>query len=988
MTGARIPFALVGVVLLLGSATFAGSLTGQPATGPAVGDALDTTAAETQSAVRDAVTAAARAAATDPITDPAGTRFGAVLNTTSTFRDSLRIRVYLAVRDRLQRLDGDEGIDVTARLPPTPTPAALRDAKRRVSISRAGPRNTALRATVSNVTLTATRDGRVVGTRTLSPTVTVPVPTLVLHDRVDTFERRLDAGPGDPGLGARLTGRLYPLVWARGYAQYGGTPIENVLANRHVGLFTNGALLAMQRDFFGRSDRVGQSVLGWATANTALTDAIDGGSSPVADRLSQAHDDLQGDRLPSVAVERAQSRTSGASPQEAVTIGVNETADRAFLDTVAGLNRTLRQPYTVAVQRRSRVLSSETVSLRQPRSPGSNWTLVGRDVTNRTAVDPLERDSGTVDGPWHLLASHSRWVNVTTTVTRRWRTPDGHRQTVERRRRSTAVGITLVGRHDTGETPVRPFGSVHERGGPLDGSNLADVRSEARQVLLPGGADAVARRVAGKGGGTASATVVGDRPATLSRWVYHDIVTVRERVRNLSVTVSRGELATLQANPAERLLKRLADRRAALLDVPDAYDGVASRARVAARRAYLDRVRRRLEVRAAGHAVRRSRVADQLSESDGVSLETLQSGYESRDGAATASLGADGVQMRVTTSPSYLTLGELSGTSVAGIPEGTAEHPLVARNRNLFAVPYGDAADAVTEVLFGPDRTRLRTAAQVLDSARVAGLDVDETALRQDVAAANDHLRSVAAETLETVVPTRQTEPTEVLDTALGRWDGPATRAMALSNGSAAAAIATVATERWKLSARTSDRLALVLDRDLTAALETKAARPPQSPVEKHAGTLRRLGRSRANKAVGDAVKQGVKRGAEAVTGKTLSRLPAGLPLAPVPPAWYLTVNYWEVEVAGEYARFVVSAPRGTPDEPGATLRYVRDGTPVALDVDDDGAAERLGAGTRVSFRTHTSVAVAVPPGSRGVGDVDGQMTETSPGWPTPGRAG
>jgi hypothetical protein len=100
---------------------------------------------------------------------------------------------------------------------------------------------------------------------------------------------------------------------------------------------------------------------------------------------------------------------------------------------------------------------------------------------------------------------------------------------------------------------------------------------------------------------------------------------------------------------------------------------------------------------------------------------------------------------------------------------------------------------------------------------------------------------------------------------------------------------------------------------------------------------------------------------------------------------WVTTVNYWSVQVRGEYTRFVVSVPRGTPDTPGGRFRYVRESGSVGLDIDEDGQPERLGRTASVSFRTHTSVAIAVPPGMRGVGDVDGVMNEQSPGWPRPG---
>ena len=988
MTGARVPFALVGVLLLVGSATFVGSLQSPTATEPTVDDALDRTAAETQSAVRDGVSTAARKAARDPITVPADTPAGSVVNDSTAFRDALRIRVYLAVRERLARLAGEhDGLNVTASLPSTETPAALGRAKRRVTVERAGSEGRAVRATITNLTLTARRNGRVVGKRTLSPTVTVPIPTLFVHQRVRTFERRLSAGPGSPGLGTRLVGPLYALTWARGYAQFGGAPIANVVTNRHIALLTNGAILRMQRQFFGHSDKRGRSLLRWATANTALTDAVDGGDSATADMLSTAHDDLNGERVPAVLAQARQSNPAAASPTADVTIGINESADRAFLEVTRRLSRHVQRPYRVAVRRQTAVRERIRVVEDRPDRPGATWTLEEVAVSNRTTVTKRPEPSQSVATPWHVLSTHARWVNQTTTVTRIWQTPNGTERTVERRRTAHAVTITLAGRHDRGDAPMQPFDSLHAPGGPLDGPNLADVDKKARRTLVDerGGVAAIAKRTVTSGSGTVSTTVLSDRPDSLRAWVYRDLVSLRERVSNVSVTVSKGKLATLQANPADKLRDALEARRDALLDVPPRYEGVASRARIATRQAYFESVLDRLQRRAKLHDQRRGKLDRKLTAMQVGSLDGIQSDYENRQPTSSAPK-RDTRRIRVDASPSYLTLGAVSGDAISGIPAGTSEHPLVARNQNVFTLPYGDVADAVTGQAVDSAETRLRTAAQVLASTTAVDGETNTTAeLRAAVVEANDFLKRQAADTLLTV----RAYPTEtrvaVVQAALSKWDEPAARAQALSNGSAAVAIQTQARQRWNLSYRESDRLGLLLEQNLAAARTNGSGRPSQSLVAAHAATLKRVATSRLAGKVGDVTKRGAKEALERTTRKSLNRLPSGLPVAPVPPAWYLTINYWDVEVAGEYARFVVSVPVGSADDPGGRFTYVRDGSSVTVDVDGDGVAETLGRGTRITFHTHASVAIAVPPKPRGVGDVDGQMVEASPGWPSPG---
>ena len=147
----------------------------------------------------------------------------------------------------------------------------------------------------------------------------------------------------------------------------------------------------------------------------------------------------------------------------------------------------------------------------------------------------------------------------------------------------------------------------------------------------------------------------------------------------------------------------------------------------------------------------------------------------------------------------------------------------------------------------------------------------------------------------------------------------------------------------------------------------------------------RRATRRVASDLAEEAARSASKRGVERLANRSFERVPSGLPVAPVPGYWYATVNVWHVTVRGEYARFGVRADRGRPSEPGAGIAYVRDGSAVALDVDGDDAAERVGRSTRVSFDVSTTVVVVVPPGKSGVGDRNGDADERSDGWPHAG---
>jgi hypothetical protein len=65
---------------------------------------------------------------------------------------------------------------------------------------------------------------------------------------------RLNAGITESGFGQRFNARIYALGWARGYAQYAGAPVTEVIANRHVVPAANDAIYRTQRDVFGAAD--------------------------------------------------------------------------------------------------------------------------------------------------------------------------------------------------------------------------------------------------------------------------------------------------------------------------------------------------------------------------------------------------------------------------------------------------------------------------------------------------------------------------------------------------------------------------------------------------------------------------------------------------------------------------------------------------------------------------------------------------------------
>lgn len=1025
----RVPFALVGILLLVTSATLSVTLTAspEPQVDRSVGDAVERVTAASNTALRGVVSRAGRRAARAPVTATTNTTFGAVVNDSTPFRDTLRIRIYLAARDSLDEVSARAGtVEASASLPAISNASALRAAKRRVRIERAGARGeSGLRVTIENVTVTArqigSHDGRrsptggLVEQTTYSPTLTVATPALALHERTERFESRLNHGPLSPGLGRRLTASLYPVAWARGYAHYGKAPIENVVANRHVSLATNGAILREQRLAFGQADPSGRRALGWATARVGTTDLVE---ATHADRAS---------RWTNLLLAAAKKETEPAPPDEKpgetapvsdpLRVGVNRTADRAYLGLVGGsnLSAVLEDAYGAEVRLRAAIRAEEIESKPTPRPPGENWTKTSEQVRTTVRVTNASGPVPNTLSGWHRQRSATRRVVQQHSLVVRWRR-DGTgtnatetRRTVHRWTETYRVGLVLAGNHSSVENaPNRPVEGVHHRGGPLDGPNLRDVPATASERLVKGrgGFDRLAERAVSGTLDTRRATISGRRPAELRPWVVRDLRSLREQVRNVTVAVAREEVATGDGNPAALLAQSLRDRRAELLDAPASYDGVAERARTAARAAYLDGVLQRLKARA-NRTERLNRGVDDVLSDAGLSAERIQRIVEVKAGVEpptpepmAASGPGQSVNLSVEGAPPYLTLSPIDHEQVAAIPTGDRNYPLAARNVNLFTVPYADAADTATGLLDGTgsnQRADLQSAALSLRAANRTLAEKSNETLSENRDALQNSLsgslraiqRRLAARLAARDDQRSAAAYRTVVRAGLARWNTTTARTLAVTNGSVADVIADEAVRRDAISEPSirAERLRLRV-RFALEATRKHVDGPPQSLVGKTSAKARWVAREEVKRVLGDSVANATQRSADRVKdrwfGKVLSDVHAGLPVAPVPGYWYATANVWHVEVRGGYAEFSVHAPQGSPllgRSTGGVVTYTRKSGRVRLDVDGDGKRELIGRTTPVSFETSTVVVVVVPPGPPGVGDTDGDADERSPGW-------
>ena len=880
----RVPFAVIGALLLITSAVLGAGIAGRPATsGYDAGPALAASWTATHAATERAVLRASVAAARNPVLEAADTPYGRALNASDPFYDALRLRVYLAVADALPESAVTlDGVTATASLPEIDSPADARAAIDRVSL--AGVANgTSLRVRIAGVRVVATRARAVVESHERSITVTAPTPIIAVHRRVGLFAERLDRSVTDgPGLARRATVSLTALAETRGLAQYGGAPISNVVGNRHVALATNRGVLSLERATLGSADRLGVSATRRAAVTVAGRDLL-AGATAIVDAKNGTGAALAGDVL-----SRVDPGTANPQP-----VPLEPAADDALVAFTDGdgpdsLDGTLRRAYAVAVRLGIRVSSDG-----RPPTPA-----VSRGYTR---VDSFS-GSATIGNESYRVA--------------------------------VAVGARpAIGRDLPGVTD-----------GP------AWVRDHAVRRAID---DAIGRSVARRAvAGTLDTRFVVHPavPASRRRAVLDALAGTHTALRNVTTHAERR--AFLDGDPLASLPSAIGATVAGMPTSPT----VDERAGALARAAYADRVRGIVAARRSTLATAQTALRKRLTDS-GVAVTP----------PTPAGLDAPPVPMTVSADPAYLSLARVTPATA---PVESSSYPLAARNDNLFTVPSADVVERILSLVTTghADPVSYATAAQTLRAAERAG--ADRVALERAVVGATDRARGTMAATLRRHTALSRAVRERSLDAAFARWSTPATRALAVANGSLPAALAVEAADA---DAERPDFL---------------AARLGHAVREQQSGTTLAVGgsavdpvRERVVATVTDAATDAAGTAAErALARSTLALLPSGLPLLPFPGQWYVTANAWHVAARGGYARFEVAAPLGRPGVADGTLRYVRAAAPVTLDVDGDGHADRLGRDTALAFDYRTGVVAVVPPGPRGVGDA-GQLSETSAGW-------
>lgn len=1043
---ARIPFALIGVLLLVTSSAYAVGIAEQGLVSEdrSVEQAVERVDADATAALRSAAREAAHDAAAEPVTAaPRGSGPEAdAVRDGSAFEDALRIRLAIAGTEALDPIESEVGdVTATATLPPVEHASDLRAARERVHVESVA-NGTATRVTFEGVETVATRNGRVAAERTTERTVVVAVPTLAAHDRTERFETRLNRGPVEgPGLGRQITASLYPMTWARGYAQYAGAPVENVLANRHVELSTNAGIVRTQRDVFGTSDPDARGGVARATARTGITDLLEptgvdesswtdtvldaptptGASDHEAAGDAEGHGTRDGETHgdETAAFEPETDRTD-----ERTTVPIGHAADIGAAQVHDDLAAIAEGTYRVEASVRTsttRVRHGGRLTPPVPGSaPGAAWERADVSHTERVttvsgAGAPAEVPAGTVTpGERVSFGDASRAVSVRRTATAEWK-----REVVERDENGSVVNTTVhrtttrdsatdryrvrtvvEGRHaPIDRAPDRPA-ATFGAGDTADGQDLSDTPAAARSDLdvdTETDVDRIARDAVQSGDIRRTTTVHGSRSdADLDR-IAADLDALAADVREIETDDSMQDAALGDAEPYADLADTLRDRRADLVDAPRTYDGATDRARVAARDAYVSAVIEELETAADDRSTATDEFLDRVNDRfDGPSVRDAIASREAARDPGTQTVAADGPGEAVTFaprgSPGYLPRTAVDGAAVEGV-NGTTTRPLAVRNVNYATVPYDEVSSGIVDRLLGTEDTvRVGTAGRALllaDEALDAEEDPDLRADRDVLADQVDRsLRAVDRELEPTLVDRTSLSGDErrrALDAAAAGYGSTGEHAVAVGDGSYPERVAAEAAAVGSLSTAEEASLAARLRVATRNAAGRDAARVPTRFVDAPTSGARMVLRDRMEGAVEDGAAEVSGAAAERWAPKPVRAVGAGVPVAPVPGYWVTTVNAWRVQVSGEYPRFALSADVGPP---GETFEYVRQEGTVTADIGGDGRdgeTVTLGTTEPVRFDTETVVVVAVPAGPPGVGDVDGTRDETSAGWPCPG---
>lgn len=945
---ARVPFAMIGVLLLVSSVGVVATLETRPE--PRIDDdpsaALDRTTAASQTTVRAAVVDATETAAQSPLTelDPNSTIGAALAGREDDPLDAyLALLIYLETGERLEHTSQGIGGETTATasLPAVdPTAESVDRALDRIELqtpAESGVETGTLRVTVEDVSFEVERRGETLSHREQDLTVTVASTLHELHERTDEYEARLNTGifdetTGYDGFGRRLAARLYPVAYLK-IAQKYRKPDDfgNITPNEHTEVLANHAAFSIQKSTFGTTDPHGERTMrgAWACMGADIGEELMASNSNSDDGYDAAQfcSDLEyvyGDQkgeLPDAPTltELAEDEVVGSKFANAtVEIPIDEFADLAYYDVVGeDVDWDEDDPMSGDAFEGSEAIDSEdtpdSLDTLIDTASGEIPSVVDSVYSTSVRAEDVVETSGALpsaEPPERVVNNTGNWTEAyaerETVVLNSETSVEGEtlwRDSTDQRRPLYEYEVTLVNEYEQTRTwdwngteaaNRTEMADDHNRTGSITSTDRSTRRFEVTVKIEGRHSHGAALDGAGYGGRVDHAFRAGGsvRPSPQ-----------RQRV---------GNFEEIHDGAIERVFGAHTD--------PDDLPST-------------------LEQRIDPEAVfRAEQLVSTLAYEDGrwigvpvepddeAALEAwLEAEVQDVRADVKRQIGPLSVErhelLTADNSPIKRYAGELRRSRASLVLDGEqgGYENAPAKARAELRLAYVESViDAVEAV--GESHEELRT-----------GVEQEVTdRLGEDAAAAND-----------------------VLDTSLGIGQDALNGDIEENAGSLDGSPLT-GNARFDVRGAPTYLSLDTVEREDVAAVRPAGAPPLDTEGATHAPLTARY----ANP-IGYP----------------------GVPVVPYPGLWFASVSVWDVEVKGEYARFEVSAADGAPDSPSGTT-YIREDRRVSIDI--GGKQYALGRVDPIEFSSRTLVVGVVPGGSPGVGDTD-QWFDCADSWDSVG---
>lgn len=953
---ARVPFAMIGVLLLVSSVGVVATLETRPE--PTVDDdstvALDRTVAASQTAVRAAAVDATEIAAQSPVTEPdPNSTVGAVIadREDDPLDAYLALLIYLETEQRLEHTGQDFGVETstTASLQSVePTTESVEAALDRVEIatpSDPGVENGTLRITVEDVAFEAERGGTTVADRQADLTVTIASPLYELHERTEEYESRLntgifDEGTGYDGLGRRLAARLYPVSYLKIAHKYRSPDdFENVTPNDHTEVLANHAAFSVQESTFGTTDPHGERTMrgAWACMGADIGEELLDTDQSVddsydAEQLCEDIEYIYGDHegelpdAPTLTELAEDEIVDSEFAEETVEIPIDELADLAYYDVVGEeFDWDEDDPMTEDAFEDIEEVDSENtpdtldtlIDTASGEVPGVVDSVYSASVR---AEDDIETSGElpTADPPDRVASDSGNWTEIhddrktvvnssNTTVDSRTLWRDGTAQS----RPLYSYEITLTNEYEQTRTWEREVEAANGTDGnsTTNGTNGDATINRTESVESVDHSTKrfeVAIDIDGRHSHGAAVDSAGYDPEV--EYAFRPGGSTRPGP-------DRQRVGNFEAVP-ERAVREVFDTS---IDPEEIDDQLESR--VQPRQVYDS-----------------EQLVSMLDYEDDNWLDVTVGPDDEDSLEAWLEAEVDDVRAAV--------------KAEVG-PLEVERHELITADNSPIKGYVEELRHRQDDIVFDGDHDSYENApAKARVELRLAYIESLIDAI-EAVGDSHEDLRDGIEDNIGDQLGEDASAVNNVLDTSLGIGQDALNGDIEENAGSLDSS---PLTEEVGFNVRGAPTYLSIepVERDEVAAVRPAGASPLDTDGTTHAPMSARY-------------------------GNWISY--PGAPVIPFPSFWYASFSVWDVEVSGEYARFEVSAADGAPDSPAGTT-YIREDRSVHLEL--DGKRTLVGSVEPIRFDSRTVIVGVVPGGSPGVGDT-GTWFDCTDAWDTTG---